>query len=53
MAKYRDIKITKGAGGFGGPLIIKPTEKKHKVLFITIAVELLGAVFIQRKEYLP
>lgn len=35
MAKYRAIKIVKGAGGFGGPLTIKPTEKKHKVLYIT------------------
>lgn len=32
---FRSIKIEKGAGGFGGPLVITPTEKKNKVMFIT------------------
>lgn len=35
MAEYRSIRIEKGAGGFGGPLVITPTEKKNKVMFIT------------------
>lgn len=35
MSKYRNIKITAGPGGFGGPLIITPTEKRNKVVTIT------------------
>ena len=35
MAEYRSIKVEKGSGGFGGPLIITPTEKRNKVMFIT------------------
>lgn len=35
MAKYNAIKIVKGSGGFGGPLIVKPTEQKDTLLFIT------------------
>lgn len=35
MAEYRSIQVVKGSGGFGGPLIITPTEKKNKVMFIT------------------
>lgn len=35
MAEYRSIKIEKGTGGFGGPLVITPTEQKNKVMFIT------------------
>ena len=32
---YKNIKITKGAAGFGGPLIIEPTETRNKVLCVT------------------
>lgn len=32
---YKSIKVTKGSGGYGGPLTITPTEGKHKVLYIT------------------
>ncbi len=32
---YKNIKITKGSAGFGGPLIIEPTEKRNKVLCVT------------------
>ena len=35
MSEYRSIKIERGNGGFGGPLIITPTEQKNKVMFIT------------------
>lgn len=32
---YRSIKISKGPGGFGGPLIVKPEEGKDILLYIT------------------
>jgi PTS system glucitol/sorbitol-specific IIC component len=32
---YHSIKVVKGSGGFGGPLIITPTEQKNKVMYIT------------------
>lgn len=34
MSKYRSIKIDKGQGGWGGPLIITPTEEKHKFIYV-------------------
>lgn len=35
MADYRSICVEKGPGGFGGPLVITPTEQKNKVMYIT------------------
>lgn len=35
MAQYRTIKIKKGNGGFGGPLIVTPTEQRNKIVYIT------------------
>ncbi|MEE8884960.1 MAG: glucitol/sorbitol-specific PTS transporter subunit IIBC [Eubacteriales bacterium] len=35
MSKYRAIKIVRGSAGYGGPLIITPTEQKHTVMYIT------------------
>lgn len=32
---YNSIKVVKGSGGFGGPLIITPTDEKHKFIYIT------------------
>jgi len=26
---YNSIKVVKGNGGYGGPLVITPTEEKH------------------------
>jgi PTS system glucitol/sorbitol-specific IIC component len=33
--KYRSVKITRDSGGWGGPLIITPTEKRNKIISIT------------------
>lgn len=35
MSAYQSIRVTKGSGGFGGPLVITPTETKNKVVTIT------------------
>ena len=35
MANLHSIRVEKGAGGFGGPLVITPTEQRDKVMFIT------------------
>lgn len=32
---YGAVKIIRGVGGFGGPLVIQPTEKRNKILYIT------------------
>lgn len=32
---YKSIKVVKGNGGFGGPLVITPSEAKHKFIYIT------------------
>ena len=32
---YNSVKIVQGDGGFGGPLIIEPNEKKNKIVSIT------------------
>lgn len=35
MSKYKSVKVFAGHGGFGGPLVIVPNEKKNKVVNIT------------------
>ena len=35
MSSYKSILVSKGAGGFGGPLTITPTDDKHKFIYIT------------------
>jgi len=35
MADFQSIKVSKGSGGFGGPLVITPTAEKNKVVYIT------------------
>ncbi|MHC5228978.1 PTS glucitol/sorbitol transporter subunit IIB [Enterococcus sp. LJL99] len=35
MTKYQSIIVHKGAGGFGGPLLITPTAEKNKFIYIT------------------
>lgn len=32
---YKAIKIVKGKGGFGGPLVIQPTKERNKIVSIT------------------
>ncbi|WP_010240994.1 PTS glucitol/sorbitol transporter subunit IIB [Clostridium arbusti] len=55
MSEYNSIIVKSGSGGFGGPLIITPTEKKNKVVYITgghtpdvasKAAELLGCELV-------
>jgi PTS system glucitol/sorbitol-specific IIC component len=33
--EYHSIKVVKGSGGWGGPLVITPTAQKHKFVYIT------------------
>ena len=35
MADYKEIVVSAGKGGFGGPLVLTPTDKKNKVVNIT------------------
>lgn len=35
MAQYHSIRVEKGPGGFGGPLVITPTDQRNKVMYIT------------------
>ena len=35
MSELRAIRIERGPQGFGGPLVIRPTEQKNKVMYIT------------------
>lgn len=35
MSEFKSIIVTKGNGGFGGPLTITPTAEKHKFIYVT------------------
>jgi len=32
---YHSIIIEKGSGGYGGPLVVTPTEQKNKIIYVT------------------
>jgi PTS system glucitol/sorbitol-specific IIC component len=32
---YKAVKISKGSGGWGGPLVLQPTEQRNKVVSVT------------------
>lgn len=32
---YNKVKITKGSSGWGGPVIVSPTETRNKIVYIT------------------
>ncbi len=32
---YKAVRISRGAGGWGGPLVIEPTEQRNKVVSVT------------------
>ena len=52
---YKSIKVVKGNGGFGGPLVITPSEAKHKFIYITGGgekpdiVDKIADLFLMRK----
>lgn len=35
MTKWKSVKVVRGSGGWGGPLTITPTDKKHTILYVT------------------
>lgn len=35
MSKWKSVKVVHGSGGWGGPLIITPTDTKHTILYVT------------------
>ena len=35
MQMYKAVRITKGPNGWGGPLVIEPTEKRNKIVSVT------------------
>ena len=32
---YKAVKVSKGSSGWGGPLVIQPTEKRSKIVSVT------------------
>ncbi len=35
MSSFKAVKISQGKGGWGGPLVIEPTEQRNKVVSVT------------------
>jgi len=32
---YKSVRISKGSGGWGGPITVNPDEKRNKIVYIT------------------
>ncbi|MBP8673109.1 MAG: hypothetical protein KBH51_03420, partial [Synergistales bacterium] len=32
---YRAVRVEKGPGGWGGPLVIRPSQEKDKIVSVT------------------
>ena len=35
MANYKAVRISRGSSGWGGPLVIQPTDQRNKVVSVT------------------
>ncbi len=35
MSKYKAVRIERGPGGWGGPLVIEPTDERNKIVAVT------------------
>ncbi|MDF7638627.1 PTS glucitol/sorbitol transporter subunit IIB [Lactobacillus sp. ESL0791] len=35
MTEYNSVKVTRGDGGWGGPITITPTKEAHTILYVT------------------
>lgn len=35
MAEYKAVRIDAGRGGWGGPLVVRPTEERHLIYSVT------------------
>ena len=53
---YQAVKVSKGRGGWGGPLVIQPTDQRNKVVSVTgggIAAAQPAVVYIHASAFQP
>lgn len=43
---FKKVKISKGSGGWGGPIVVEPTDIKNKIVYITVGMQPETAVRI-------